>query len=262
MARRAHLRDLISDRFLLELHHLLWVDPSFAGATVDAGWNCRDHAWLTALLVRSLGHNPLLFHGEAHFIKGPNGTSSSHSYYQRPHTWIAVENVGAIDLSIKPEFSIFGDDYRLPITCVFANEWIPRGKSKASFLDDALAFARAMEELPRRRNQVSAIYLTQDAEQLHAGHLTFAAGWIGSPLTKRLDAIYGNPSDVYAALLLHMRSFLNGDVPGLSALSFEDAWSRLAVTRSGAIARARQLMEVTAGHGWSPLAQAEPSGAR
>lgn len=259
MARRAQLRELISDRFLRELHHFLWIDPSLSGAVVDAGWNCRDHAWVTALLVQSLGYKPLLFRGEAHFIKGPNGKSGSLSYYQRPHGWIAVENVGAIDLSIKPEFSVSGDHYRLPVTCIFANEWIPRGKSKAFFLEDALAFARAMEDLPRRRNQVSAVYLTKEAEHLHRGHLTFSAGWIGSPLTRRLDATYGNPSDVYAALLLHLRSFLQGDVPSLSGLPFEEAWSRVAERRKGAIDQARRFMEATAGYDWSQLPQAEPS---
>jgi len=238
LARRVHLRDLLSDRFLREIHHFLWIGPSVLGEATDAGWSCRDHAWVTALLARSLGHKPILFHGEALLVVGPNGRSGSISVHQRPHSWIAIEDVGAIDLSIKPDSRVSGSDFRIPITCIFANAWIPRAKGKVFFLDDAAVFARAIEDLPQRRNQVSAVYLINEAEHLHAGHLTRAAGWIRSPLTLHLDSLYGNPSDLYAALMMHLRSFLEGRVPGFSGLPFEEAWSRIASARQGAIVRA------------------------
>jgi hypothetical protein len=255
LAYRIQLKDLLSDRFLREIHHLLWMAPSLAQDRMDAGWNCRDHAWVTALLLRSFGHRSTFFHGEAFFVRGQTGNAAGVSYDQRPHTWIFVESVGAIDLSVKPAFSISGDDFRIPISGVFANEAMPRGRSKAYFLTDAAAYARAAEDLPKRRNQVSAVYLLSEAEHLHEGHLTRAAGWIGSALTGRLHAAHGNPSDLYAALLLHLRSILDGSAASLSGLSFEQAWARLAGARKGAIERARQCIEAVAGARWSPLPQ-------
>lgn len=260
MARRVQLRSLVSERFLRELHHFLWIEPSLSGKVLDAGWNCRDHAWLTALMVQSLGHKPLLFHGEAFFVKGANGKSGSVSYTQQPHSWIAVEGVGAVDLSVKPEFSISGDDFRIPVTCIFANECLPRGRSTAYFFDDPGVFAQAVRELPNRRNQASAVYLKHEAEHLHDGHLARAAGWIGSPLTQRLDSRYGNPSDLYAALLLHIRSFLVGSVPSLAGLPFDEAWGQLAARRAGAIDRARACIEDAEGFSVSPSAQADAIG--
>lgn len=254
MARRVQLRDLYSDRFLREIHHFLWIGPSVHGETTDAGWSCRDHAWVTALLARSLGHKSILLHGEACFVVGPNERSVSISVHQRPHSWVIAEKVGAIDLSIKPDSRVSESDFRIPITGIFANAWIPRARGKVFFLDDAAVFARAAEDLPQRRNQLSAVYLINEAEDLHAGHLTRAAGWIGSPLTLQLDSLYGNPSDLYAALMLHLRAFLEGDAQSLTGLPFDEAWRWIARVREGAIERARLCLEATAGRHWSPPA--------
>jgi hypothetical protein len=241
IARRVQLRTLHSERFLREIHHLLWSATTLSGNVVDAGWNCRDHAWVMALLIRALGYKTVLIHGEAHFIKGPNGNSGSVSYFQRPHTWLAVENVGAIDVSARAKFRVGGDRFQTSITCIFADEWLPHGRGKSYFFTDANAYARAVDELSARRNQLSAVYLNQEAEQLHEGLLSRAAGWIGSPLTKQLDSSYGNPSDLYAALLLHLYSYLAGDAPSLTRLPAEQSWAQLAHARVGAIDRARQM---------------------
>lgn len=248
-ARRVQLRELRSDRFLREIHHLLWCEPSLADTTVDAGWNCRDHAWVTALLARSLGHDAVLVHGEAHFIMGPSGRAEGVSCFQRPHSWLAIEGVGAIDLSTKSSFQVDTDRIRVPISCIFADEWLPRDRGRTYFFADATAYARAVDGLPRRRNHVAAVYLNHEAEELHGGLLTRAAGWIGSPLTQRLDDVYGNPSDLYAALLLHLHGFLAAGASSLAGLPFEEAWGRLAKTRSGAIERACLLTGLTVASG-------------
>lgn len=243
MARSAQLSDLMSRRFLREIHHFLWTDPSVCGEGVDAGWNCRDHTLVAAFLVQSLGYKPALFHGEAFFVKGQTEKSGSVSFYQRPHSWIVVEGVGAVDLSIKPDLSSAGDNFRMPISCIFANQWIPRGKGNTSFTEDGEMFAQATGAILHRCNQASAVYLVREAESFHAGHLACAAGFAGSPLTRKLDAIYGNPSDLYATLMMHLHSFLEGSTQSLSGLPFEIAWRRLAGAREGAIDRASLHIE-------------------
>ena len=216
MVRRVQLRDLFSDRFLREIHHLLWLEASLNGEAMDGGWNCRDHAWVTALLSLSLGHTAALVSGEAFFSKGGTVASAASQFNVKPHGWAWVEGVGAIDLSVKPVSRIGSEDFRIPIKCIFAGEWIPRGRNNAIFLDNATQFAHAVEAAPTLRNQAAAVYLANESEYPHAGHLTHAAGWIGSTLTGWLDARYGNPSDVYAALLMHLRAFLEGSAPSLA----------------------------------------------
>lgn len=243
MARGIQLSDLISRKFLRELHHFLWTDPSVLADGVDAGWNCRDHVLTAAFLIRSLGFNPVLFHGEAFFARGPNGKSGSVSYHQKPHSWIVIEKVGAADLSIKPDLNSAGDQFHIPIACIFANQWIPRAKGSVFFAEDEHTYAQACEALLRRRNHAAAIYFPKEAEQFHAGHLSHAAGFAGSPLTQKLDAVYGNPSDLYAALMLHLHAFLEGRAQSLSALTFDQAWRKIAAMREGAIERACMHIE-------------------
>jgi hypothetical protein len=243
MARQVQLKDLFSDRFLREIHHLLWLEASTAGVTVDGGWNCRDHAWITALLSLALGHTATLVSGEAFFSKSAAAGSSANSFNVRPHNWAWVHGVGAIDLSVKPVSRIAGNEFRMPIKCIFASEWIPRRKNSAYFLRDATQFARAVEVIPGQPGQAAAVYLASEAEYPHAGHLSCSAGWIGSALTGWLDAAYGDPSDIYAALLLHLRAFLEGHTRSLAALPFEKAWAVIADEREGAIDRARRYIE-------------------
>lgn len=243
MARQAQLKDLFSDRFLREIHHLLWLEASAAGAAVDGGWNCRDHAWVTALLSLTLGRTATLVAGEAFFSKGATAESPASSFHVNPHHWTWVDGVGAIDLSVKPISRIEGTDFRVPIRCIFASEWIPRRKNNAYFLENRAQFVRAMEELPGRGNQTAAVYLANESEYPHVGHLSHAAGWIGSAMTAWLDARYGNPSDIYAALFIHLRAFLEERTRSLADLPFEDSWAALAADRKGAIDRARRYIE-------------------
>lgn len=254
MARRVQLRAFSSERFLREIHHFLWIEPLLVGNSLDAGWNCRDHALIAGLLIESFGYRSLLVHGEAFFARGPSGKSAGASFFQRPHNWILVQDAGAVDLSIKSDFDVAGDRFRLPLNGIFANEWIPRGRGRVFFVDDASVFARAAAELPQQRNHATAVYLTREAEYLHYGHITHSAGWIGSALTSLLDAEYGNPCDLYAALMLHLRAFTLGDAPGLSKLSFQASWQQLAATREGAIERAMRCVHPAysgAGSAWN-----------
>ena len=239
MARGVPLKEFASARFLRELHHLLWLDAdTLAAGTVDAGWNCRDHALMAALLLKSFGRSPLLVHGEALFVRGACGGSACVTVTQRPHTWILLDGVGAIDLSIKPDFVSCGERFRLGLDGVFANDWLPRGKGRAYFLDDPAAFARAMDELPQRRNHATAVYLAREAEHLHEGHVRHSAGWIRSPLTHWLDANHGDPVPLYAALLLHLRDFLLRDAPSFAGRPAHDAWRALARSTADTVERA------------------------
>ena len=242
MKSRVQLRTFNGARFLHEVHHLLWTPPQLIGHTMDAGWNCRDHALVTGILLESFGHKCMLVHGEALYVRGPTAGSESISYTQRPHNWLLVEGVGAVDISIKSEMDCGGTPIHFPLGSVFANQWHPRGKGRAHLINDAAAFAQAEAQLPMQRNHATAVYLAHEAEHVHQGHVTHSAGWIRSALTQLLDDRHGDPVALYAALILHLRAFLTGDASGLSALSFDDAWARLASQQAGAVDRAVQLL--------------------
>jgi hypothetical protein len=239
LPRSIPLKEFASDRFLREIHHFLWLEvDAVADGVVDAGWNCRDHALIVGLLLQSLGHTPLFVHGEALFSRGRSGKIPGMIVTQIPHTWILLDGVGAIDLSIKPTFDSSGEQFRLGLDCVFANAWMPRGKGAVHVVNEAAAFVRAMEELPRRENHTTAVYLAREAEHVHDGHVHYSAGWAGSPLTQRLDREYGDPCDLYAALFLHLRAFLFREAASLAGTPAPVAWRRLAASRAHAIPQA------------------------
>lgn len=256
MIPRAQLKDLASPRFLREIHHLLWIEPTLHGTTVDAGWNCRDHAWLTAIIARLLGHRPALVHGEACFVNAQGGPRGACRFRQNPHTWIHVDGVGAVDLSVRPRFTVSGDEYRMTFKCLFAGDCLPRGRGRACVLENPDLYASVVES-PSSIGPVVAVYLLREAEEIHPGLLSRVAGWIRSPLAERLGARYGNPSDLYCALLLHLCAFLGRAATSLAGLAFDEAWSRIAKTRHGAIERAELLLEAAAGTG--PGASGRPA---
>jgi hypothetical protein len=226
------LRQLVAASFLRELHHLLWTESRMVDNQVDAGWNCRDHAWILSFLLRSFGFENAVAHGEAFFAAGPAAKRPTISYAQTPHSWILVKDLGHIDLSIKPDFVSAGDVFSVPIAWVFLNKASVGNKCDTRFFSDAAAYRRTIgntiDQLPERRNHISAAYCISGYEILGSDHLEFAAGWLRSGLADRLGARYGNPSRLYAALLEHLRGILHGTTPGLSALSFDDAWAVLA----------------------------------
>lgn len=198
------------------------------GNQVDAGWNCRDHAWVLSLLLQSFGFKSAVAHGEAFFAAGPAAKRPAVSYTQAPHSWILVKDLGHIDLSIKPDFVSAGDVFSVPIEWMFLNKTSAGNKCDTWFFSDAAAYQRTIDQLPGRRNRISAAYYIRRYELLESNHLESAAGWLRSSLADRLGTRYGNPSGLYAALLDHLRGILHGTAPNLVALSFDDAWAAIA----------------------------------
>lgn len=221
------LRQLIAPTFLRELHHFLWTEPCMVNNQVDAGWNCRDHAWILSFLLRFFGIESVVAHGEAYFAAGPTARQTAISYDQAPHSWLVIRNLGAIDLSIKPAFTIAENLYSVPIQWVFLGNAAPAGCETRFFSEDG-AYRKAVEQLPAQRNKIGAAYLSRQYESLGEEHFRFAAGWIGSSLSCLLGTRDNDPSWLYAALLRHLIDFIQGRTRSLAALPFRDAWAAVA----------------------------------
>ena len=222
------LRHLVAPRFLRELHHFLWTEPCLIGNQVDAGWNCRDHAWILSFLLQSFGFESVVAHGEAFFAAGPAAKRAAASYAQTPHSWVMVKDLGSIDLSIRPDFSSAGDYFGVAIEWVFLNKGSAGNKCDTLFFNDAAAYRHTVDQLPALRNRIRVAYRIDGYERLDRNHLEFAAGWLRSSLADRLGIRYGNPSRLYITLLDHLAGLLRGATPGLATLSFDDAWAAIA----------------------------------
>ncbi len=220
------LRALTSERFLRELHHLLWIEPHVNRGVLDQGWNCRDHAWVAALLMHAAGRTPLLFHGRATFIGRRTSEVRGVLVQQHPHSWAGAENLGNVDLSTRATVAIDGEAFRLPIACVFANKWVPHDRGEVYVVRNAPRYARAINGL-MQANKTAAIYLLESGESLSPGLLAHADAWINSPLTDRLSAVAANVSGLYCSILMHLLHFLTDDVQSLRLQSQVEAWTSL-----------------------------------
>jgi hypothetical protein len=222
------LRQLVAPPFLRELHHLLWTESRIIENLVDAGWNCRDHAWTLSFLLQSFGFQSAVVHGEAFFAAGPTARHTPISYTQAPHSWIMVKDLGYIDLSIKPELVSAGDLFRVHIEWVFLNKTSAGNKCDTLFFSDMAAYRNRVDRSPVQRNRISAAYYVSRCELLESSHLEFAAGWLRSSLADRLGSRYGNPSRLYVAMLDHLGGILRGTASSLAMLAFDDAWATIA----------------------------------
>jgi len=122
------LSKLTSDRFLREVRHFLWLEGHVNNGKYDAGWNCRDHGWLTAFLVKAAGLEPAMLHGEAAFVLRKTASTSGILFLQDPHSWAGTVDLGIIDLSTRAEGEVGGEQFRMPIACIYGNKWLPKGR--------------------------------------------------------------------------------------------------------------------------------------
>jgi hypothetical protein len=210
-----------------ELNHFLHQAPHLNNMTMDYGWNCRDHALLTALMVHSQGKRTALMHGKTVFVLGPRGNRAPFALRQDAHTWTAVEGYGLVDLSIKPAVSLAGHQVKFPFNCVVKNDSVPSGKGRLHVVRDESEFQRLVDEGLAKQGASLLIYLHDRGEELDQGHIIYADRWINSPLTDELRTRFNSPNEAYAALLLHLLNLSEGNARSLAIVDQWQAWERL-----------------------------------
>lgn len=198
------------------------------GNNVDAGWNCRDHAWLLHFLLQGFGFETLIAHGEVFFGARSGARHQSVSYTQNPHSWVVIKGLGSIDLSIKRRFITSGDQFEMPINWIFLNNGPSLSRCTIVHCDNRTSYQRAVGDLQLENRIAGAAYLVDSFERLDDSHLNHGAAWAQSPLAHGLRERTGkNPSPLYVALLNHMSDFISGRAPTLTGLAFDDAWDYL-----------------------------------
>jgi hypothetical protein len=139
---------LSSPALLRDLNRALWIDPFLNGDTVDAGWSCRDHAWVVAMVCLAEGVPAFVIHGVAGFV-GTSATSSTRlRVVIEPHAWAAGEQVGYCDLSVKPEYPdpVGGGGVRL--AAVVGNRFVGSIGNSVYLAKDRSDFDRGLAPIP------------------------------------------------------------------------------------------------------------------
>lgn len=198
------------------------------GNNVDAGWNCRDHAWLLNFLLQGFGFETLLAHGEVFFGARNGARHQSVSYTQNPHSWVFIKGLGSIDLSIKRRFITSGDQFEMPIDWIFLNNGPSLSRCTTVYCDNRENHQQAIKDFHEDKRPAVAAYLVDSLERLDVTHLDNGAAWMQSPLAFGLrERIGKDPSPLYGALLHHMTEFISDRAHSLTGHTFESAWDYL-----------------------------------
>lgn len=207
------------------MNGLCWIDPFDNRGTWDCGWNCREHAWFTALLARSLGHNAVVMHGAACFVPRLPRFAAGLGILQDPHAWVGVEGFGLLDFSIKPSGTLrgatgemlrYGDTF--PLQAVFGSRGPGDGPITVA---EAREFRRKTVTASQARGKAAAIYWGREYDTLTPAILRDASTWINSPLTVRLDMML--KPGFYLRALFYLHDLITSVISPLSDKGV-DAW--------------------------------------
>lgn len=208
-----------------ELNTALWMDSFLKDGFVDQGWNCRDHAWTTALLACCSGSGGYVIHGEASFIW--RGTNEPVPFRVVQHSWTAIDGIGFVDLSLKPAVRLrSGED--LPLSPVVGNSFLSSGHGTVHITNDENEYRDTINSHLRSMpecGEVASLYLAREIDTPLRSYVTDAPAFINSPLTDHLKETYGHAP--YAGLVLHLRDVAGGRCQPCGEQGPERIWSRI-----------------------------------
>jgi hypothetical protein len=208
---------LESIEFRREINTALWV-PAFDNAgQPDAGWSCRDHAGVVAMLLRCEGMQTFVVNGRAAFFGSERSTLVLTS-----HSWAFALELGVWDLSVKAEYAQNG--MRVALSPVAGGRVSRHRGGRVHFTNDTAEFD-ALLGSDANAMGLRAVYLDESLDKITTTYVESPAVWINSPLTDRLIARYGRAN--YAGLVLHLRGIVDGTQMPLASRGQEGMWEAL-----------------------------------
>lgn len=232
------LAKIAKEDFLREIHHLLWIDPHINRGKRDDGWNCRDHALIVGGVARMFGFKSLAVSGAAMFVQGPIGHHAPVGRSVDPHTWVQIENVGAVDVSVRLKgFKDMPKWKDWETSGLVGSQFHPIGRVNYLSTSDPAKYDNSINIATHRVDQKYGIYLRKAAEPIGVDQLQMAFKWCNSPLTVRLSNLFKNRHDLYPKAILHLTSLLKGEATSVVQLPQMKAWATVAGKKSDAIER-------------------------
>jgi hypothetical protein len=239
--------DLQDDRFLEELHHLLWMEACENKGMFDAGWSCRDHAFVVGALLKAVGEEVRLVHGKNIFIQGPAGSKppvgiGQQDHEMSGHSWLKSDTGKIIDLSPRLHSGLPSHWAPLGFTGIVHGVWQPEGEGSVAGFTTALRYRQAVAEATHRQGSNVALYLEQFKASFSVSIVTDAVEYINSPLTDRLREL--QDPEIYSKCVLHLRGFIDGTRESLTELPQHEAWKYLSGQGAGATDELLHLMRL------------------
>ena len=220
MVKKTSLRNKISDLLLNEVHHFFWTDPFNNQGEYDFGYNCRDHAFVTALLLKIWEYDPKLIYGKLTLVID----NLPIPVYR--HAWLEIKDHGICDLSIKKYTQTILGVIEIPIKGIFDNDWHPKEKGKLFLTRNEDEYLRTIDKVTKMGHHAYAIYFKQDND-------LFTKNFINDPFKSIDTPILGSlrkknfDNSIYFKLVLHLHDLSRKKVHTLKKFRYDESWEKI-----------------------------------
>jgi hypothetical protein len=223
--------------FKREINHLLYSN-SYTGSDgeFDAGWNCRDHSLVMALMLKSGDNYPKIANGKCIFVQGPVSGNAAfgvgqEDYYKSGHNWLIHSKFGLIDVS--PSLQSKEHRFRESFNGVFNRVWLPPGKKRVSVVlcHDPHEYVEEIEKARHAMARSTAVYLHLDEQEVTEKLIKSPFKFLNSRFSTEIKNRFG--SDFYPAVAKHLHDFVLGERNSLLSLGRLKAWGAVVDEFSG-----------------------------
>lgn len=217
--------------FKKEINHLLYsTSHTNSEGEMDPGWNCRDHALVMALLLKSGGVYPKIASGKCRFVQGPVAGNEAFGigqadYHKSGHNWLNHAKFGLIDVS--PSLQSKEHSFRDAFNGVFNRVWLPQDKARVSVVlcHNPDEYAAKIERAERAMGHATAVYMQIDEQEvtprLIESPFKFLASHFSAEIKSRFGVLF------YRAAARHLHGFMLGDNDSVTGLAKLEAWGRV-----------------------------------
>jgi len=223
--------------FKKEINHLLYSN-SYAGTDdeFDAGWNCRDHALVMALMLKSGDNYPKIASGKCIFVQGPFAGNAAfrigqEDYYKTGHNWLIHSKFGLIDVS--PSLQSKEHRFRSAFNGIFNRVWLPPGKERVSVVvcHDPHDYVAEIEKASHAMAHSTAVYLHLADLEVTEKFIKSPFKFLNSRFSTEIKSRFG--ADFYPAVAKHLHNFVVGKSNSLVSLGRVKAWGAVVDEFSG-----------------------------
>ena len=223
--------------FKKEINHLLYSNHfTSSDGEFDAGWNCRDHALVVALMLKSGDDYPKVANGKCMFVQGPVSGNAAFRIGQEDHSksghnWLVHSKFGLIDVS--PALQSREHRFREPFNGIFNRVWLPPGKGRVSVVlcHDLQNYVREIEKASRAMAHSTAIYLHLDDQEVTEKLIESPFKFLNSRLSAEIKSRFG--PEFYPAVGKHLHGFVLGKRNSLVSMTRLKAWGYVVDEFSG-----------------------------
>jgi len=214
--------------FKKEINHLLYSNSFTASdGQFDAGWNCRDHALVMALMLKGGDHYPKVASGRCMFVQGPVSGNAAFRIgqeddYDGGHNWLVHSKFGLIDVS--PALQSKEHHFREPFNGIFNRVWLPQGKGRTSVVlcHDLPDYVSQIEKASRAMAHSTAVYLHLDDQEVNEKLIKSPFKFLNSRLSTEIKSRFG--PDFYLAVAKYLHDFVLGRKGSLVSMGRVKAW--------------------------------------